>query len=408
MQPAPLPPNEADRLQELRSLHILDTISEKAFDNLTRLASSICDTPIALVSLVDEGRQWFKSHHGLETRETPREIAFCSHAILQNELYEIKDSHADPRFADNPLVTAPPHVRFYAGAPLCTFEGFNVGTLCVIDHEPRELTDSQRESLQAIADQAVALMELRRALHLRSRLQADRDRRTEQVTRFAYRSSHDLRAPALQVQNLAKRARADFESCNADDLGEQLAMIEAASIKLLSFIDGTVEFNRAELVAGAVQPVDLQRLIDEVVEHVRATHDLRQIEVRIDIDGDIDLRSEYLRLRQMLIQLVSNSVKFSNHERQEGAFVRIRAHRDPLGARITVEDNGIGIPPEYHSQYFDLYQRFHPDVAPGSGVGTSIVLRHAEAIGATVTLDSDCNGTRVDVLVPNRDLEVAL
>ena len=155
------PLNEQQRLEDLLRLEILDTESESFFDDLTKLASEICGTKISLISLIDSNRQWFKSKVGLEASETPREISFCGHAILDEDIFEIPDAELDERFRDNPLYTGAPHVRFYAGAQLKTSSGNNIGTLCVIDNQPRQLNEWQKSALKKLANQVVLLLEAR-------------------------------------------------------------------------------------------------------------------------------------------------------------------------------------------------------------------------------------------------------
>ena len=160
---APLPPSEAGRLEALHRQEVLDTPPEQAFDDLTLLAAHICQAPMALVSLVDEKRQWFKSRVGVEDTWTPRDVAFCAHTIVEpDEIFEVHDAQADPRFASNPLVTGGPRIRFYAGAPLVTPEGHALGALCVMDRAPRTLTPGQRDALRALSRRVIAQLELRR------------------------------------------------------------------------------------------------------------------------------------------------------------------------------------------------------------------------------------------------------
>jgi len=159
---APVLNNETKRLKVLWQYEVLDTVPEEVFDDLTDLAATICEAPIALISLVDEDRQWFKSRVGVTLSETSRDISFCAHAIAQEDLFVVPDATLDVRFKNNPLVTGPEKIRFYAGAPLVTPDGHALGTLCVLDKKPRTLRPEQRQALSVLAHHVVSQLELRR------------------------------------------------------------------------------------------------------------------------------------------------------------------------------------------------------------------------------------------------------
>lgn len=172
--PVTKPPNEAARLAALERYAILDTEPEQSFDDLTLLASFICKTPVALISLIDGHRQWFKSRVGISVSETPREVAFCSTAIQQTEIFVVPDALQDERFRNNPFVVSDPHIRFYAGAPLINEDGYALGTICVVDQTPRELTPEERDALKALSRLVLAQMEFRRNLILLKEALSDR------------------------------------------------------------------------------------------------------------------------------------------------------------------------------------------------------------------------------------------
>lgn len=226
---APLPSNEPERLAALREMRLLDTPPEQAFDDIAQLASEICGTPISLVSLVHEHRQWFKAKVGLAATETSRDASFCAHAILQpGELFMVPDAQRDPRFHLNQLVVGEPYIGFYAGMPLTTSEGHSLGTLCVIDRRPRELTSSQMDSLRRLARQLGAHLELRR---LSQRLSVAEDQMQSWAGDVA-RTNLRLHSEMQERERIENKLREREEQLrdlfeNATDLIQSVAPMDA-------------------------------------------------------------------------------------------------------------------------------------------------------------------------------------
>lgn len=212
--PVPIPKDEPQRLKDLHSFDILDSLPEAAFDVITLLASQICGTPIAVMSLVDSERQWFKSKVGLSFSESSRDIAFCAHAIMQHELFIVPDASKDRRFTHNPLVSAEPKIRFYAGAPLVSEDDHAIGTLCVMDLEPRELTTGQKEALRVLSRVVMNQLQMRRSIRELTRA-LDRRRRTtrprKKTTQGAQaallgKAAHEMQTTARVIVQVMQRA----------------------------------------------------------------------------------------------------------------------------------------------------------------------------------------------------------
>lgn len=201
--PAPKPKNDQQRLKVLWQYDVLDTVPEEVFDDLTDLAAHICEAPIALISLIDEDRQWFKSKVGMTLEETSRDISFCAHAIASDGLFIVPDATKDKRFQRNPLVTGEPRIRFYAGAPLVTPDGHALGTLCVLDKAPRKLTTDQQQALRVLAHHVMTQLELRR--HARELAGARED--THQTKAELQRARAEIARLRAQVERFAALAR---------------------------------------------------------------------------------------------------------------------------------------------------------------------------------------------------------
>lgn len=391
MPAAPLPPDEPARRRALRRYDLLDTAPEPGFDQITALASRLCGRPIALVSLIDDERQWLKSRHGTDLEETPRSEAFCAWTILGDEVLEVPDARVDARFVDNPHVIAG-GVVFYAGTSLRTPDGHNVGTLCVVDDQPGRLTDEQRDSLRMLGEQVVGQMELRRHV---ARCEAQID----ELEQFAYRTSHDLKAPVLRIRALTRMAMYDLEHGDLDEVRRNAGVIMETCDRAADLVEGIVDVTRAEVEQHDPEPTDVPAVVRQVLED--AAHLAEADGVLLDWTGPTSLvvAMHRVRLVQILSNLVSNGIRYHDPAQAlRRVHVTVSVREDVL--HLEVADNGVGIPPQHREVVFEPFSRVHPDSAAGSGLGLPIVRKHVAALDGTVTLTSSPAGTTFAVELP--------
>ncbi|MEO7433602.1 MAG: GAF domain-containing sensor histidine kinase [Dokdonella sp.] len=379
----PTPVNESARLAALRSYGILDTASEGAFDDITRLAAHICNVPISVVNFIDSGRQWFKSEIGLGVRETPLAPSICAHAILQPDLFVIPDTLLDDRFAKNPLVVGNPMLRFYAGAPLLTTDGLSLGTVCVLDTIPRELSDQQRDALRALARQVMAQLELRKSLHAAERSAQFRKRLMASL-------GHDLKTPLRAASYALHRMG---KSIGADGM-PHLEKAQAA----LEQIDS--EFNAIVAAATADEGAPDATLfpIAEVLDHLASVWARTAAAKRVRfsyVRSSAAVSSHPILLSTIVGNFLSNAVKYAPGGR---VVLGVRRHRDSL--TIIVADNGIGLDDQQSSHLFDAFSQTDPQ-SEGLGLGLWIVGRTAALLGHAIDVKSRPGGGSIfGVTVP--------
>ena len=381
---APAPDDEATRLFTLNQYDILDTAAERDYDDLTLIASQICGTPVSLISFVDKDRQWFKSARGLPdgTRETARDVSFCAHNILTPRAPMIvRDARIDERFRDNPLVHNDMQVVFYAGAPLVTNTGQALGSLCVIDHEPRELTEAQINALESLGRQVVNLLEMRRTLKEAADNKQHLKLAYGSLREFSHTIAHDLKAPLRNIRQLLEIIKEEHGEALPQDGRDLADMAIGLAGDGRRMIDGVLAYSDAvNQHSTRWELVQLLELTEEAATRVGL---VKTSEVRFD--GPV---TEALLPRTMLTQilqnLVGNAIKFSADENPQ---VIVGCEEVGEMLRFSVADNGVGIPEHERKAIFALFYSVDSDKR-GHGVGLSIVQRLVATLGGEVGVTS--------------------
>lgn len=399
--------DEGRRVAALRAYDILDTPREEEFDEVVRVVSAICGTPISVINLIDSERQWFKAEIGLGVRETPLPASICSHAILQPDLFIVPDTLADQRFSDNPLVTGDPRLRFYAGALLKTPEGLPLGTICVLDYKPRDLDENQKALLRLTARQIMKMMELRR-LNAAERIARERaethaeattarlahaNRESDLREQFIAVLGHDLRNPLASIQagaQLVKRGKLTLD--------EMLQLTQGSISRMSALIDNILDFARGRLGTGidlARTEVLLTPTLTQVVDELRAAAPDRRIAANIAMSESVFCDPG--RIGQLLSNLLGNAVVHG----APGTPIDVEAKVKDGTFELSVRNAGDPIPDAALAKLFQPF--FRGEARPsqqGLGLGLYICSEIARAHGGTLTASSTPEATTLLFRMP--------
>ncbi|WP_459745910.1 sensor histidine kinase [Pseudomonas sp. 3A(2025)] len=359
----PLDPADSnERLVALRSYGILDTPHESDFDDLVALAADICEVPISVVNLIEDHRQWFKAEIGLGIRETPLDVSICRHVLLQPGVTIISDLRNDPRMCANPLVTADPGLRFYAGCLLETPEGHGIGTLCVLDKTPRVLTSRQQAALKTLANQVMGQLELRRSLKQKTRLLEQKEMLLKEVN---HRTKNNLQLIVGLIQ-LQTRQMTDHQARTAlTDTSRRIMSIAAVHEKLYQ--------------SEEVGAVDAASYLSQVIAGINATAS-RHARFELDLESVILPMDSAIPLALLVNELLTNALKYACPPPSEGAvWVTLKAQSD--GVVLTVADQGQGMPPGF-------------DYRKSKSLGMKIIASLGRQLQAQVTFSDNQPGVK--------------
>jgi signal transduction histidine kinase len=375
-----IPKDEITRLKDVYNTHLLDTPEEKEFNEIVQLASDLCDMPISLITLLDADRQWFKARVGLDARETTRDISFCGHAILQDDIFIVPDALADTRFSDNPLVVHGPEIRFYAGVPLVTESGSRLGTLCVIDRSPRVLTEKQRFALKVLAGNVIKVADLRiknKQLH----------HLTETQKLIIATMSHDIRNPLTALQSIINME--EEEVIDEQDAKQMLTMVGSQLNNTIEMVDNLVSWGKVQMSNQVMKPelVNLRELMDQLFAHEFIGANPKNNKLINDVPSDVHLGTDRQVLKFILRNLLSNATKFT-----ENGSIKVSASACDTHTEIIITDTGVGIAPEkvgeLFGQSFKTFTTLGTKKEKGSGLGLMLVKEFIVQLHGTIRVES--------------------
>lgn len=381
---AKLPLNEARRLRILEEYQILDTEQEDDYNDITQLASEICDSPISLISLVDKKRQWFKSAHGLSVRETPRTMSFCAHAIHNDAIFVVEDARIDERFHDSPLVTSDPNIVFYAGIPLIDKQGYALGTLCVIDNKTKKLNLFQEKALKILAHQVLNLIELKKAnykLIVKNNLLKESYNELES---FAQIVSHNLKSPLNNILGLADLLKGEQCQIKNREAKLYINLITESSEKLKDYIDATLRaYKSGTLISDEKEFFHLNTVLKDCAQLLNP-----QNEYEINLPENIEIFNYKGIFDQIFLNLLSNAIKYNDKQK---VVIDMTVLTEDNYYTIIVKDNGIGIEEDQLENIFGMFvilDKLDGVNNKGTGIGLSTVKSLIERADGKITVES--------------------
>ncbi len=387
--PAPLPANEDQRLATLQDYRILDTAPDERFDRLTALAADLFDVPVALVSLVDAERQWFKSHHGLPISETPRSISFCAHTILRDDAFIVEDAADHPLFRNNPLVLAGPELRFYAGVALTADDGQRLGTFCIADNKPRHFPDTDAIRLRRLAAIAADELELHRA-----RLQAEETVAAQTAAnrlkeKLLGSMNHEFRTPLNAILGFSQILELNMGKRLGHEELEYVGAIKTAGENLLHLSDSMMTMARIEAEAASfgTEALSAQALVEDVYALHQPAATMNGITfLRRACISAAGLQANHNHRRRMLGNLISNAFKFT----ARGGEVTLGCASDSGRVIFFVEDTGCGIAADRQRDAFESFNRLGREgsTVAGLGLGLAIASRLTLAMQGEIGFES--------------------